>query len=142
MAVRLERAHTQRLGQGEGLAVVADGGLDLWGRLARRALAQEPQGPGLLAALLVLAGKVEGLRGALARLFQATSQQIRFAEVGDGERQTPRSASGDHLLHPLLHQRQTRGDTPIQGIRQAQGSRPAWARRAEVPVLAQTHGPL
>ena len=74
MAVGLERAHAQLLGEGEGLAVMADGGLDLGGRLTRRALAQEPQGPGLVATLLILAGMVESLRGALARVFQATSQ--------------------------------------------------------------------
>src|SRR2546422_2591707 len=39
VAVRLERAHAQLLGQGEGLAVVAGGGLKLWGHLGRRALA-------------------------------------------------------------------------------------------------------
>jgi hypothetical protein len=39
MAVGLERAHAQFLGQGEGLAVVAGGGLDLGGRLARCTLA-------------------------------------------------------------------------------------------------------
>ena len=89
MAVRLEWAHAQLLGQGEGLAVVAGGGLALGGRLARHTLTQEPQGPGLVAALLVLAGEVDSLRGALARLFQAASQQIRLAEAGDHERQTP-----------------------------------------------------
>lgn len=66
MAVRLERVHAQPLGQGEGLAVVADGGLDLGGRLARRALALEPQGLGLITALLVLTGEVERLCGVLA----------------------------------------------------------------------------
>ena len=127
----LERAHAQLLGQGEGLAVVAGGGLDLWGRLARRALAQEPQGPGLVAALLILAGEIDSLHGAFVRVFQAARQQIRLAEAGDHGRQRPRSAPGDRLLHPLFHQRQTRGDTPIQGIRQAQGCGHAWARRAE-----------
>ena len=61
----LERAHAQRLGEGEGLAVVAYGWLGLGGRLARRALAEEPQCPGLVAALLILAGELERLRGAL-----------------------------------------------------------------------------
>src|SRR5262245_43462461 len=50
VAVRLERVHAQLFGQGEGLAVVAGGWLDLGGRLAHRTLAQEPQGPGLVAA--------------------------------------------------------------------------------------------
>src|SRR6266849_230703 len=77
VAVRLERPHAEFVGQGEGLAVVAGSWLDLWRCLARRALAQEPQGPGLVAALLVLAGEIESLPGALTCVFQATSQQIR-----------------------------------------------------------------
>src|SRR5262245_54784909 len=55
----------------------------LRGHLARRALAQQPQGPGLVAALLILAGDVERLRSALARLFHAARQQIGLAEAGD-----------------------------------------------------------
>jgi len=96
--VCLERAHAQRLSQGEGLAVVACSGLDLWGRLPRHALAQEPQGPGLVAALLILAGELDRLRGALARLFQPASQQIRLAEAGDRWHQRPRSTPGDPLF--------------------------------------------
>src|SRR5262249_45134174 len=91
VAVRLKRAHAQFLGQGERLAVVADGGLALAGCLARRALAQEPQRPGLVAVLLVLAGIIESLRGALVRVFQAARQQIRLAKPGNEECQTPRS---------------------------------------------------
>src|SRR5262245_7756427 len=71
VAVGLERAHAQLLGEGEGLAIVAGGGLALGGHLARRTLTQEPQGPGLGAAELVLAGEIARLRSALARLFQA-----------------------------------------------------------------------
>ena len=46
------------------------------------------------------------------------------------------------LLHALFHQRQTRGDTPIQGIRQAQGCGLLGQEERNVPVLAQTQGPL
>ena len=66
VAVRLEWAHAQFFGQGQGLAVVAGGGLDLGRCLARQALAQEPQGPGLGATLLVLAGEIISLLSALA----------------------------------------------------------------------------
>ena len=83
VAVRLERAHAQLFGQGEGLALVADSGLDLRGRLARHALAQEPQGPGLVAAELVLAGEGEGLLSTLTRLLQAARQHIRLAQLDD-----------------------------------------------------------
>src|SRR4029453_19240285 len=49
VAVRLERAHAQRLGHGEGLVVAASSWFDLGERLARRGLAGEPQSPGLRA---------------------------------------------------------------------------------------------
>ena len=89
VAVGLERAHAQFLGKGEGLAVVAGGGFARWGCLARRALAQEPQGPGLGTALLILVGEVERLRGPLMRLVQAARQQRRLTEAGDHECPTP-----------------------------------------------------
>ena len=42
VAVRLERSHTEILGQGEGLAVVGFSGFDLWGIVTRVDLAEEP----------------------------------------------------------------------------------------------------
>ena len=42
VTVGLERAHAERLGQGEGLAVVGFSGLDLWGIVTRMELAEEP----------------------------------------------------------------------------------------------------
>src|SRR5262245_4561205 len=42
VAMGLKRAHAERLGQGEGLAVVGCSGLDLWGIVTRMALAEEP----------------------------------------------------------------------------------------------------
>ena len=92
--------------------------------------------------MLVLAGQIDSLRGALACVFQAASKQIGLAEAGDHGRQTPRSAPGDLLLHPLFYQRQTRGDTPIQDIRQAQGCGLFGQEDRNGPVLAQTHRPL
>ena len=56
VAVGLERAHAELLGQGEGLAVVGFGLLDLRGIALRRNLAEEPQGICLVAMFLVLAG--------------------------------------------------------------------------------------
>jgi hypothetical protein len=80
--VRLERAHAQLFGQGEGLTVVVDGGFALGARQACHALTEEPQGPGLVPALLILAGEIKSLCGALVRLFQAASQQICLAKPG------------------------------------------------------------
>jgi hypothetical protein len=52
MAVRLERAHAQRLGQGQGLTVGGCGSLGLRGMVVRIDLTEEPQGPGLIYASL------------------------------------------------------------------------------------------
>ena len=80
MTVGLERAHAQLLGQGEGLAVVGGGFVDVRGSAMRGDLAEEAQGIRLVAALLVLAGEIDRLRGELARLLQAASQQMRLPE--------------------------------------------------------------
>jgi hypothetical protein len=46
--VRLERAHAQRVGQGQGLTVGGFHGLGLRGMAVRVDLAEEPQSPRLL----------------------------------------------------------------------------------------------
>jgi hypothetical protein len=66
--------------------------------------------------LLVLAGELDSLRGALAGLLQAARQQIRLAQMDDRICQNSWSAHGDRLLHPVFRQRQTRGDSSIQSI--------------------------
>ena len=80
VAVRLQRAHAQRLGQGQGLTVGGCGQLGLRGLAVRVDLAEEPQRSDLVAAELVLAGEVEGLLSTLARLFQAARKQIGLAK--------------------------------------------------------------
>ena len=57
MAVGLERAHAEFLGQGEGLLVVGFGRLDLRGLALRRNVAEEAQGIRLVAPFLVLTGE-------------------------------------------------------------------------------------
>ena len=79
MAVGLEGAHAELVGQGEGLAVVAGNGLDLGGSAVRGDLSQEPQGPGLMAAFVVLTGVIEGTPGKLARL--PTAPVSRYASL-------------------------------------------------------------
>ena len=60
VAVGLERAHAQFLGQGEGLAVVGLGWLDVWGLALRGNLAEEPQGLRLVASFLCGHGHARG----------------------------------------------------------------------------------
>ena len=67
VAVGLERAHAEFLGQGKGLAVVGLCLFDLWGIAPRRNVAEKAQGIRLVAAFLVLTGERqrplgEGLR--------------------------------------------------------------------------------
>ena len=59
MAVRLEGAHAECVGQGESLAVVVFGWLHLQGIVVRGNLTEEPQGPGLLTLLRLRAAELE-----------------------------------------------------------------------------------
>ena len=83
VAVRLERAHAQLLGQGESLCIVGGGRCPLDGRLLGCEVTEEPQGPGFAPPFPVRSGKAEGTCGTLACVVQATRQPIRLAQQGD-----------------------------------------------------------
>jgi hypothetical protein len=59
VAVRLQRAHAEVPGQGEGLAVVIAGLVALRRLVSRRNIAEEAQGIRLMAALLVRTGECQ-----------------------------------------------------------------------------------
>src|SRR5262249_21123012 len=63
VAVGHERAHAELLGEGERLLVVLLGDLGLGGIAIRVNLAEEPERPRLVTALLPVAGEGEGLPG-------------------------------------------------------------------------------
>ena len=86
MAVGLERAHAEFVGQGEGLLVVGFGLLDLRGIAPRRNLAEEAQGIRLVAPFLVLTGMRQRPLGEGVRLLQAASQQMRLTQGETTER--------------------------------------------------------
>jgi hypothetical protein len=73
MTVGLERAHAEFLGQGESLAVVGGGLIDVWGSAPRCNLAEEAQGIRLVATFLVLMGERQRALGESVRLLQVTS---------------------------------------------------------------------
>ena len=75
MAVGLERAHAELLGQGEGLAVVGFGLIALRRLAPRRNVAEEAQGIRLVAPFLVLTGERQRPLGEGVRLLQAAGQQ-------------------------------------------------------------------
>ncbi len=80
VAVRLERTHAECFGQGKGLVVAGFSGFDLWGIAVRMELAEEPQGVGFAAPLLMGSGELKGVLCLGVCLVQTASQQIRFAE--------------------------------------------------------------
>ena len=86
VAVGLERAHAELLGQGEGLPVVGFGLFDFRGIAMCRNVAEEAQGIGLVAAFLVGTGSASARIGESLRLLQATGQQLCLAQGDDAER--------------------------------------------------------
>src|SRR5262249_52339816 len=98
MAVGLERAHAERVGQGQGLLVVGFSLVDVMGSAMPDNIAQEPQDPRLVAPFLVGTSELESLLGERYRLIHAASQEIGFAQPG-----VP-ALSSRHggLLHHLL----------------------------------------
>jgi len=80
MAVRLERAHAEFLGQGQGLAVAGFGLLTLWGIAMCGNVAEEVQGIRLVAAFLVLVGERQRPCSEGVRLLQAAGQQMRLPQ--------------------------------------------------------------
>ena len=78
MAVGLEWAHAEFVGQGESLAVVGCGQRHVWGTAMCGNLAEEAQGIRLVAAFLVRTGMRQLTLGKGVRLLQAASQYLRF----------------------------------------------------------------
>jgi hypothetical protein len=81
-----ERAHSEFVGPGEGLAIVRLGRLLIWRVGLCGDLAEEAENPGLVAALLLLERKLEGTQGDFERVPSAAGQQMRLAEIGKEER--------------------------------------------------------
>ena len=114
VAVRLERAHAQRLGQGQGLTVGGFGRLDLRGLAMRVDLAEEPQGPGLLTLLRVRAAELQAPHRDGLRLVEAAEAQIRLTQPDtDAATHDVRCLRRD----TLLQHRQGVGHPPSQHIR-------------------------
>ena len=142
MTVRLQRAHAEFLGQGEGLAVV-DFGLHGIRRVAPCCdVAEEAQGIGLVAAFLACAGLRQRLLGEGLRLLQAASQQMRLPQGETTERLQPDQFPCSHLFHRLREQRHGIGDAPGQGVRRPQGRSDPGEIEWEVCVLTDAHGPF
>src|SRR5262245_35054646 len=116
-----ERTHAKFLSQGEGLAVVSFGLVDVRGSAMRSDLPEEPEDPCLVSPLLMGTGQVEGTPSEVHRLLHTASQQISFAHIAHPQRLTARGPQRSTALVRLLQQRQGLGDTTSKGIRTGQG---------------------
>src|SRR5207237_5159373 len=76
VAVGLERTHLTRIGQGEGLLVVYFGGRSVWRVTLYGNLAEQPQGPCLIAPHFVGAGVREPTLGQPVSLLHILGEEI------------------------------------------------------------------
>src|SRR5438128_1894192 len=83
VAVRLERAHLQFLGQRQGLPVVGFSRLDIRGVAVHGDVAEEPEGIRLVSTLLGIPREIEGTLSIFERIPRAAGQQIRLAQTSE-----------------------------------------------------------
>ena len=110
MAVRLERAHAQFLGQGEGLLVGGVGLFNLWRLVTRRNVAEEAQGIRLVAAFLMFAGERQRPLGERHASSTRLGSHQRLPQGETTECLIDDRCNG--LFHGLREQRHGVGDAP------------------------------
>src|SRR5262245_31478745 len=96
-AVGLERAHTELLGQGEGLPIVGLGQLGLRRIMPRRNLTEKAESIRLVTALLVVMGMRSHTLGEGVCLLCAAREQMRLSQ-----RETTEYLLIDHFLYTGL----------------------------------------
>src|SRR5438132_6600835 len=123
MAVGLEGAHAEFVGQSEGLAVVGFGLLGLRRITTCGGLTEEPVGMRLVAASYEGAGELEEASGKRARLVYAADEEQGLAQLSEHERMVvgeDHAAPGGRALQRLVQEREGLHSTPGQGIRRTQ----------------------
>ena len=121
VAVGHERAHAEFLGQGEGLAVVGFGLLDLRGITPCRNVAEEAQGIRLVATFLVRTGERQRPLGEGAAPPPGGQPADAPPQERDDRAPGCLACHCRRLFHRLREQRHGVGDAPDQGIRRTQG---------------------
>src|SRR5947207_8218638 len=96
-----EWTHAQFVSQGEGLAVMGCGLVDVWGLATCGNVAEETVGMRLIAAPCVGAGEFEEAFGKRARLVPAADEQVCLAQLGECECLGKRVVPGNHALPHL-----------------------------------------
>ena len=135
VAVGLERAHAQFLGQGQGLLVVGFGLRDIGGVGVGMDDAKLVQRERLVPAFLLLPGQVERLARVLPGLLAASRQTTDLAEPCDPVGMTLQRARADTFADRLLQQRAPLREAPLERIGIAQARRD---RSQPVPVAGGT----
>jgi hypothetical protein len=138
MAMRLERAHAEFVGQSHGLAVIVFGRLDLRRMALGGDRAEESEGIGLVALLLVGTGEREGAPGKGVCFLQAACEQVRFAEICHPEWVVIHEFHGGALLHGPLQQRQCLGEAPGERVGLSQGRDDPGEEELNVSSLTDT----
>ena len=120
VAVGLERAHAQLLGQGEGLLVVGFGLRGIGGIGVSIDGAKLVQRERLVPPVLELPGQVERLARVLPGLLATSHKTTDLAEPGDPAGMIAHLTPCGYLPDALLQQRAPLGEAPLEGIGIAQ----------------------
>jgi len=120
VAVGLERAHAQVLGEGEGLAVMGCGLVDVWGLATHGNIAEETVGMRLIAASCVGTREFEKACGEGTSFIHTADEQTRLAQLGEHQRMQEHAPAGGQALPHLVQERQSLRSAPGQGIRRTQ----------------------
>ena len=123
VAVGLEGAHTEFVGQGQGLLVGGFGLRDIGGIGVSMDNAQLVQRERLVPAFLVLPGQVERLARVLPGLLAVSRQTTDLAEPCDLVGQTSQPARADTFADRLLQQCAPLREAPLERIGRAQARR-------------------
>jgi hypothetical protein len=98
VAVGLERAHAQLIGQGQGLPVVGFGLFGVRQLAMHRDVAEEPQGVGFVAPFFMGPGELKGALRLGASFVQPAGEQIRLAQPDHPKRMVEHVTHGDAML--------------------------------------------
>src|SRR5712691_6385597 len=121
VAVGDEGAHAELLGERERVTIVAVSVLR--GIAAGGDLAEEPEGPRLVAALTALPGKAQGSPGEFESVLEPVREDVRFAQIPQEERLDNSVSHGLTGAQRVLQQRDALSNPPRERVGVAQAPR-------------------
>src|SRR5262249_34433358 len=135
VAVGLERTHAARVGERERITVVAL--RVLRGIAAGADLAEEMQGPRLVAALPALAGHGQGPLGGRESVLEPGGEDVGVAQVHLEQRMEGSDSHGLNGAPRVLQQREALNDPPRERVGVAQGPCDRLCQEGQVPLARQ-----